>query len=234
MLRIASWCVLCLCLALPARADITGPVRVIDGDTIDVGDTRIRLHGIDAPEREQTCTTKTGQAWGCGDWATRQVRDHFEGLPARCEALDTDRYGRTVARCTVAGHDMGRVLVQAGFALAYRKYSLDYDLDEKAALVSQRGVHGFDMQAPARYREVRRAEMVSRDRQSGLKKKDTPPALQGATCRIKGNISRDGKRIYHMPGQQYYTRTRINRLKGERWFCTEAEARGAGWRRSKV
>ncbi|MFC6584648.1 thermonuclease family protein [Sulfitobacter aestuariivivens] len=144
---------------------------MIDGDTIDVGDTRIRLHGIDAPEREQTCTTKTGQAWGCGDWATRQVRDHFEGLPARCEALDTDRYGRTVARCTVAGHDMGRVLVQAGFALAYRKYSLDYDLDEKAALVSQRGVHGFDMQAPARYREVRRAEMVSRDRQSGLKKK---------------------------------------------------------------
>jgi hypothetical protein len=57
----------------------------------------------------------------------------------------------------------------------------------------------------------------------------------GGACDIKGNISvRSGERIYHVPGQEYYDRTRIDTGKGERYFCSEAEARAAGWRRSKV
>ena len=50
---------------------------------------------------------------------------------------------------------------------------------------------------------------------------------------IKGNVSRDGKRIYHAPGQQYYDDTRISLSKGERWFCSEAEAEAAGWRKAR-
>ena len=53
-------------------------------------------------------------------------------------------------------------------------------------------------------------------------------------CVIKGNISRSGEHIYHLPGQAYYDRTEISSDKGERWFCTEAEARAAGWRKAKV
>ena len=52
-------------------------------------------------------------------------------------------------------------------------------------------------------------------------------------CLIKGNVSSKGERIYHVPGGQYYSRTKIKTAKGERWFCTEAEARTAGWRASK-
>mgnify|MGYP002526587757 CR=1 FL=1 len=52
-------------------------------------------------------------------------------------------------------------------------------------------------------------------------------------CPLKGNIGRKGPRIYHVPGGAYYDRTKINEGKGERWFCTEAKARAAGWRRSK-
>jgi rubredoxin len=53
-------------------------------------------------------------------------------------------------------------------------------------------------------------------------------------CTIKGNISfSTGERIYHLPGDKYYETTRINFASGERWFCSEAEARAAGWRRSK-
>ena len=60
------------------------------------------------------------------------------------------------------------------------------------------------------------------------------PTATPATCDIKGNISYNtGEKIYHVPGQQYYSRTKINTSYGERWFCTEAEARAAGWRRSK-
>ena len=68
---------------------------------------------------------------------------------------------------------------------------------------------------------------------SALTSQATEPS--GANCDIKGNISvNTGERIYHVPGQDYYDRTRIDTGKGERYFCSEAEARAAGWRRSKV
>lgn len=59
-------------------------------------------------------------------------------------------------------------------------------------------------------------------------------ALTSPSCNIKGNISiNTGERIYHVPGQKFYPQTRISSEYGERWFCTEAEARKAGWRKSK-
>jgi hypothetical protein len=60
----------------------------------------------------------------------------------------------------------------------------------------------------------------------------TSAAQEG--CNIKGNVSTQGERIYHVPGQRYYDDTRISASHGERWFCSEEEARAAGWRRSKV
>ena len=58
--------------------------------------------------------------------------------------------------------------------------------------------------------------------------------LFDSNCRIKGNIAASGERIYHVPGQEYYPQTRIDLVSGERWFCSETDARTAGWRRSKV
>jgi endonuclease YncB( thermonuclease family) len=222
MLRISACFPLCLfmilaCAVPVAAAAVVGKVHVIDGDTLDVGETRVRLHGIDAPERDQPCTTLSGQNWGCGDWVTRQVRDLYQGATARCVAVDTDRYGRMVAKCFVADQDIGRQLVEAGLAYAYRRYSYDYDLEEKAAAVADRGIHGFSMQSPARYRLTR------------IEGRNAPDAA----CQIKGNISADGKRIYHMPGQKFYERTGIRPEQGERWFCSEAQARASGWRAAR-
>src|SRR5262245_26662137 len=53
-------------------------------------------------------------------------------------------------------------------------------------------------------------------------------------CNIKGNISASGERIYHMPGQRYYAATHISTQRGDRWFCSEEEARKAGWRKARV
>ncbi|UWR16499.1 thermonuclease family protein [Sulfitobacter sp. M368] len=217
MLTICLRFALCaLWLLAPAvqAADITGKLRVIDGDTVDVGRIRVRLYGIDAPERGQPCTTLSGQNWACGDWVTRQLQDLYGGQPVRCVAKDKDRYGRVVAKCYAGDADIGARLVQDGLAFAYRKYAMDYDLDEKAALVAKRGIHGFTMQSPARYRLTR---IEGRD-------------AQDPNCTIKGNISVKGKRIYHMPGQKFYDRTGIQPAKGERWFCSEAQARASGWR----
>lgn len=62
------------------------------------------------------------------------------------------------------------------------------------------------------------------------------PALgqDNRSCNIKGNVSTQGERIYHVPGQKYYNDTRISPSHGERWFCSEEEARAAGWRKAKV
>ena len=52
-------------------------------------------------------------------------------------------------------------------------------------------------------------------------------------CTIKGNISAGGQRIYHLPGSRDYERTRVNDRAGERMFCSEDEAKAAGWRASR-
>ncbi len=59
-------------------------------------------------------------------------------------------------------------------------------------------------------------------------------SAQNGECNIKGNVNTRGERIYHVPGQKYYKATRISASHGERWFCSEQEARAAGWRKAKV
>nr|WP_114291969.1 thermonuclease family protein [Pseudosulfitobacter sp. DSM 107133] len=213
MLRIWSLIVL---LSLPVMAgagEFSGPVRVIDADTIDVGTTRVRLHGIDAPEMDQECLTAQGVAYECGRWATDQVRDLFQNRLARCVAVDIDRYNRTVARCVVGDVDMGQEIVSLGLAFAYTRYSDAYVLDEKGAAVNNRGLHAMRVQSPAQFRALRTKGRTAPD-----------PA-----CVIKGNISKNG-RIFHVPGQEFYDGTGIDTTRGERWFCSAAQARAAGWR----
>lgn len=205
-----------------AGAGPSGQVHVVDGDTLDVGGTRVRLHGIDAPEVKQMCGGKGAPTWACGAWVSQEARNRYEGRLARCETLDTDRYGRVVARCEVGGRDIGREMVRDGLAFAYRRYSMAYDLDEKRAAVRELGLHGTGVQAPAAFRA---------DARKGREVANGAGAPQG--CAIKGNISSKGVRIYHVPGQEHYGATRISPGKGERWFCSEAEARAAGWRRAK-
>ena len=86
--------------AAPSGATASGPARVIDGDTLDVRGTRIRLHGIDAPESAQTCLAG-GQRWRCGRSATQALVKRIAGRPVACTERDRDRYGRVVAVCRV-------------------------------------------------------------------------------------------------------------------------------------
>lgn len=205
-----------------------GVVRVIDGDTLDVGGVRVRLHGIDAPEIGQTCTNGDGVQWDCGTWAADQVRARLGAREVSCEKVTEDKYGRTVARCALAGQDLGRMLVTEGLALSFRRYSMEYDLDEKGAVVAGRGIHAHRFVRPEDHRRAVRAERAGGAGGSGDASKRSQARDPG--CAIKGNLNRSGARIYHMPGQADYARTTIRPDQGERWFCSEAEARAAGWR----
>ncbi|MGR3571709.1 thermonuclease family protein [Brevirhabdus sp.] len=209
--------------AAPDR--VSGRVRVIDADTFVVDGHRIRLFGVDAPELAQTCRTRAGKAWACGQWSSDQMRRRFGNKRAECRVMDVDRYDRLVARCVVGRADVAEVLVREGWGFAYSAYSADYVDLEKRAAVENRGLWAGEWQRPDAFRRARREQAEQRSARNA-----PPPPASG--CRIKGNISKAG-RIYHMPGDADYDRTRISTRKGERWFCTAAQADAAGWRRAR-
>ena len=204
--------------AAPSVSAVSGVPSVTDGDTLKVGRERIRLHGIDAPESKQTCRVG-GETWACGAAATRALRERIAGRTVECAERDRDRYGRIVAVCRVGGAGLNAWMVAQGWAVAYRKYSTDYVSQEAAAKAGRRGVWRGEFVVPSRWRRGERLEAAA--------------AAGGGECRIKGNVSRKGTRIYHVPGGASYAKTRIDEAKGERWFCSEAEARAAGWRRAQ-
>lgn len=226
-LRLRLWpagvavALLLLCLLAPfggaAAQVIEGRVRVVDGDTLHVAGETIRLHGIDAPEGRQSCTGTDGRAWDCGTWATQELRA-LAGRSVRCTGVERDGYGRLVARCTGPQGDLGAAMVARGAAVAYLRYAQDYIDEEKQASLAQRGLWAGAFERPETWRAEAR-----------VVRQDAPRA----GCSIKGNISSSGTRIYHLPGQADYARTRISPDKGERWFCSETEARAAGWRQAR-
>ena len=205
-----------------AQADVTGPARIVDGDTLVVRNVKIRLHGIDAPERKQSCQTGASD-YPCGQNATRALDKLIGSSVVRCVEKDRDRYGRVVAVCHAGSTNLNAALVRQGWALAYRRYSKDFVDDEAEARRNKRGLWAGRFTAPWDWRKERRQQKTNQTA--------TTPASNG--CVIKGNISRRGDKIFHVPGGRSYKQTRINEARGERWFCTESEAESAGWRRAR-
>lgn len=219
MLIFRSLIVLML-LALPAAADsIRGRAVAVDGDTLTVAGQKVRLFGVDAPEMDQTCD-RNGKVWACGVMARDMLADMVAAGRLSCDVVDTDRYGRAVAVCALGDRDVGAQMVRQGGAMAYRRYSGRYVNAENAARRDGLGIWTSVMLTPEDYRHADDAP------------KAAPEVAGGSDCVIKGNIGASGKHIYHLPGQADYAATRINTAKGERWFCSEAEARAAGFRRA--
>ncbi|MFC6051247.1 thermonuclease family protein, partial [Methylobacterium hispanicum] len=100
-------------LAAPALAaePITGRPSVTDGDTLVIRNTRIRLHGIDAPESAQTCQDKAGKDYRCGQAAALALDSHIGHATVTCEPRDTDQYGRTVSVCRKGPEDLNAWMV---------------------------------------------------------------------------------------------------------------------------
>ncbi|MFM6852942.1 MAG: thermonuclease family protein [Sphingopyxis sp.] len=145
-----------LARATPPATMLTGRVSVVDGDTLRMGDARVRLYGIDAPERAQHCDDGAGVAMPCGMMATARLADMVDGRIVGCEPRNTDRYGRLVAICWAGGRNINRAMVQTGWAEAYRAYAIDYVPDERMARRRQRGVWAMAYTPAAAYRAARR------------------------------------------------------------------------------
>ena len=220
----------------PADArPIYGSARVSDGDSLTLGDVPIRLFGIDAPELDQSCS-RNGQRWPCGAEARAKLAALVDGQQVRCTAVDKDQYGRLVARCITRNVDLNQAMVEAGYAVAFRKYSSDY-VDAEARAKAQRvGIWSGTFQAPQEYRAEARRQAPAVLRQAPPHRSAREPERRAeqssgpsGACVIKGNHSRRGEWIYHVPGMPYYEQTRA-----EAGFCSEAAARAAGYRRAIV
>lgn len=190
-------------------------VRVTDGDTIWMDGTTFRIFGIDAPEAGQKCVKAGGGTWPCGKAAIAAMEALVASGAVRCDARGDDAYRRTLAVCFAGETDVGGALVHQGLAWSFRRYSLDYAEQEDAARSQRLGVWQSHTEPPWEYR-AHRWDVARQEAPEG--------------CPIKGNISRDGERIYHAPWSPWYGRTKVNTTAGERWFCDEGEALAAGWR----
>jgi micrococcal nuclease len=204
-----------------STAGLVPVVGVSDGDTIKVrlnGVTeRVRVIGIDTPE----LASKDCFAQEAASRMQSLVQSKSVRLVADATQADRDRYGRLLRHVQLAdGRSVAQILIAGGFGKEYtydRAYAgqAAYRKAQEAARTAHRGIWSSACTSRAAA---------------------TPGSLSPAApqrCTIKGNIASDGEKIYHLPGQEHYAATVITESKGERWFCTEAEAVAAGWRAAK-
>ncbi len=136
--------------------EISGNAKVIDGDTIEIGTTRIRFLGMDALEKSQKCEGKDG--WiSCGMMATRYLRSMINGRTVVCQGWQYDIYDRLLAVCTATGNNpdgtsLNQQMVGAGFAVSYGGYSKQ----QQSAKRSGKGIWSTEFTNPEDWRRSAR------------------------------------------------------------------------------
>ena len=132
----------------PVGRGVEGDAHLIDGDSLRIYGVDIRLKGVDAPEMRQTCS-RAGRTYDCGEEARRALAAKIAGRPLACRVEGRDRYRRSLARCRLAGEDLGAWLVREGLAVGYR----DYESEEAAARARRAGLWAGEFQNPGAWRQ---------------------------------------------------------------------------------
>jgi endonuclease YncB( thermonuclease family) len=231
---------LLLLTAIAEAADITGPAKVREGDQIQIGASKIRLGGIDAPAVDQLCLNNTGERWTCGVAARDELIKHTDGKDWTCHVRQAaDRRGRVVARCEVDGEDIQKWMVKNGWALSYVRVSHDYDADEAAAREAKAGMWQGAFIAPWDWRvrnkktTILGAAKAPPNAHAILLASASGSVAPSPDCTIKGNVNSSGECIYHKPTSRWYAQIKMQINKGTRWFCSAEEAEAAGCRETR-
>ena len=204
-------------LKLPgfAAKPIEGRATAVAGDVLRIDSKLIRLAGIEAPDRQQTCNRQPGnKKWRCGEQAQAALEKLVRGKAVRCDPAGVDDADRTTATCSVDGRDLAADLVAEGLAFASSSLFGGYALAEAAARQKKAGIWSGEADRPEAYRE----------KLWETAKKSAPDG-----CPIKGRVTASGK-LYMLPWSPDYSGTSVRAARGERWFCSEREADAAGWR----
>ena len=139
---------------------ISGFAKVVDGDTIKINSKKIRLYGIDAPEKKQKCK-KTyltisfmsfTKDYMCGEVSTQKLIKKINKQKLNCNVIDVDRYKRLIGECFKRNINLNSWMVSNGYAVAYRKYSKKYVSDEINAKNNKLGIWQGKFEMPWDYR----------------------------------------------------------------------------------
>lgn len=146
-----------------AAQTYTGPVDVIDGDTLAMTGERFRLLGIDAPELDQTCT-RGSEIWECGKEATALLAGLTAGKQISCEQIERDSYRRIIAICRAEGVDLSEIMASTGMAITLPQFSDAYVSAEADARTRRVGIWGSTFEPPVNYRAARPEQYAQRAR----------------------------------------------------------------------
>ena len=142
-------------LSLNVIADeISGIPKITDGDTIKIFNKKIRLHGIDTPEKKQICF-KNSKEYRCGQEATDALIKKINKKTVVCKVQEKlDRYNRYIGVCFLGNTDLNKWMVRNGYAVAYRRYSKDYIEDENYAKKNKIGLWSSNFIQPEKWRKL--------------------------------------------------------------------------------
>ena len=211
---------------------------VTDGDTINISYegsiTPVRIIGVNTPETKDPRTTVECFGVEASNYLKQKLEGRSVHIASDTTQSNYDKYNRLLRYVYLDGEDVGLSIIANGYGYEYTyntpyAHQEEYKNAQREAESQNRGLWAPDA--------CSETEAESEDRvEDEIIINSAPQATQNSQsdCDIKGNISWSGERIYHMPGQQYYESTKIDPAYGERWFCSEAEAKSAGWRKSKV
>ncbi len=197
-----------------ASGSITGSAVARAGDVLRVGDTNVRLAGIQAPDLGQTCTRGNGKRWDCGQAAMQALSRQVRGKTVACELKGREVEGATLGNCRIGDDDIAAAHVAGGHAFAETGLFASYSGKEAEAKAAQAGIWSGEAERPSDYRAKRWDEA----------RKAAPDG-----CPIKGQVSASN-RVYVLPWQPSYEKVKVRTSRGERWFCSEADAIAAGWK----
>lgn len=204
-------------IAVTRLADLEGRGRAVSGDKLRVSGKTVKLKGIEAPERLQRCPSGDSGTWACGQSAERALARLIRREKIVCSLGGTNDRGVRLATCQADGKDIAARLVRGGHVFAETGFFAAYSGQESKARSDRAGIwQGGNVERPSEYRERLWNEAAAE-------------APNG--CPIKGEILRGSKRRYSLPWSSRYERAKIYEKRGERWFCSEQEARAAGWTR---
>tara|TARA_Y100000590_G_scaffold248885_1_gene279659 strand:- start:239 stop:751 length:513 start_codon:yes stop_codon:yes gene_type:complete len=142
---------------------ISGKAEIIDGDTIKVDKKKIRLYGIDAPEKEQICKKiyfsflifNFQKNYKCGEESTFALSKKLKNKKVKCILeKNKDKYKRNIGICYIGNQDINKWLVKNGYALAYRRYSPKYISDEEYAKENKLGIWRGTFTKPEKWRRI--------------------------------------------------------------------------------
>ena len=200
-------------VAVTPLPEVKGRANVLSGDSLKVGSVTLRLAGIEAPEAEQLCAGPGGRR--CADSARDALARAVRSRSLRCRLAGEDEHGVRLATCLDGETDIAAGLVQSGHVFAVPGFFARYGSAEGQARAAKAGVWQSDeVERPSEFRAKRWDEA----------KRAAPEG-----CPIKGRVA-SGSRTYVLPWSSSYERVRVRTERGERWFCSEQEARAAGWR----